>query len=370
MADSAQNPTHMTREDAAGAVLFFDPVCQQAYDTASLTRQATAGTEASVIRIADTLGALVMQHNRTGSAGRYRPVQPLAGVKHVVVIRDSRALKAARQLFPGARLHLWVHHYMPPGSKLFLRLAATAALLRETGVDMICVSEDHRRAMNAALGLLGLGQVVKTHTIYNPIDDSLVPDGTPIDDRKLVFFSSPNKGLKFTLDAFAELRRRMPDLRLTVGNPGYRLWALPRTSGVVYLAPQPQRQIHAEVRSALCALQLNFVYPETFGLVLAESKALGTPVLTHDCGAAAEVVGDPQQVLPITPAQRLYEDLLAPLPPSWRRAPARLAARAGLFDVYAERLSAWRSGARPRAAPDARFRLSTVSERWRQLLAD
>lgn len=114
----------------------------------------------------------------------------------------------------------------------------------------------------------------------------------------------------------------------------------------------------------------NFVFPETFGLVLAESKALGILVLTHDCGAAAEVLGDPQQQLPVTFARLLYEDVFNQVPSGWRRGPARLAACAGLFDCYVDRIRAWRSGARPRNAPDPRFRLSTVVQHWRALLSD
>jgi hypothetical protein len=103
---------------------------------------------------------------------------------------------------------------------------------------------------------------------------------------------------------------------------------------------------------------------------LAESKALGTPVLTHYCGAAAEVIGDPQQLLPVTFTQRCYEDLLHQVPSRWRQGPARLAAYGGLFDCYVDRIRAWRSGARPTTAPDPRFRLSTVVQQWRALLSE
>lgn len=161
----------------------------------------------------------------------------------------------------------------------------------------------------------------------------------------------------------------MPDMRLVVGNPGYKAHDAARLDGVEYLGPQPQQLIHAEVRTALCTFFPNFVIPETFGLVFAESKALGTPVLTHDCGAALEVLGDPAQVLPVSAAMRLYEALLAGCPPSWRRGPARAAASLGLFDVYIDRIRAWRAGSRPVTRPDPRFRLSTVAERWREMLA-
>ena len=122
------------------------------------------------------------------------------------------------------------------------------------------------------------------------------------------------------------------------------------------------------MRRALCTFHPNFLIPETFGLVYAESHALGTPVLTHDFGAAAEVVGDPRQLLPVKRAYRGYEGAVGGLPPRWRRLPARLAARLGLFDAYVERVREWRSGARPVVGPDPRFALDTVTAQWRELL--
>jgi glycosyltransferase involved in cell wall biosynthesis len=247
-------------------------------------------------------------------------------------------------------------------------MAADAAILRELAVGVICVSDTQRHAVEEALRWMGVEDRVSACTIYNPVDDGLRPDGSPIDERKLVFLSSPNKGLKFTLDAFRAVRRSLPDMRLIVGNPGYKASAGARIAGVEFLGPQPQQRIHAEVRTALCTFFPNFVIPETFGLVLAESKALGTPVLTHDCGAALEVLGDPAQVLPVTAAKRAYERLLGACPTGWRRGPARLAAQLGLFDAYIERIRSWRAGARPVTGPDPRFCLSTVAQRWREML--
>jgi glycosyltransferase involved in cell wall biosynthesis len=350
-------------------ILFFDWTCQQPYDTRTLQQHAMGGTEASITRIADALDAFVIQHNRTEAYGRYRPPQRISGITHVVLNRDSRALPRIRELYPRARVYLWVHDQLNPGSKRGRRLASTAALLREMSVTVICVSDSQRRGVEETLRRIQVDDRVRARTIYNPVDDALAPDGSPVDERKLVFFSSPNKGLKFTLDAFRALREQMPDLRLVVGNPGYKIRKTTEIAGVEYLEPQPQERIHAHVRTALCTFFPNFVLPETFGLVLAESKAVGTPVLTHDCGAAGEVLADPQQTLPVTFAQRAYETLLRDLSPRWRSAPARLAARLGLFDRYVERIRAWRNGERPRTGPDPRFRLSTVTGQWRALLA-
>jgi glycosyltransferase involved in cell wall biosynthesis len=349
--------------------LFFDPSCLQPYDSRTLRAQAMGGTEATVTRVADALDALVVQHNRTESYGRYRAPEKMPEVANVVINRDSRALPRVLELYPHARFFLWIHDQLNPGSKRAGWLAATAPLLRERKVTVVCVSHSQRAGVEAALRTMRLQGDVQTHTIYNPIDDSLMPDGSAVDRDKLVFFSSPNKGLKFTLDAFRALRRRMPELRLVVGNPGYKVRKSVAMEGVEYLGPQPQARIHTEVRSALCTFFPNFVIPETFGLVFAESNALGTPVLTHDCGAAAEVLGGDSQILPVTATQRVYEKLLSHVPPDWRAGPARVADRLGLFDAYVERIQAWRSAQRPKVGPDSRFRLATVVPQWRELLA-
>ena len=120
---------------------------------------------------------------------------------------------------------------------------------------------------------------------------------------------------------------------------------------------------------ALCTFCPNFVLPETFGLVLAESLALGTPVLAYDCGAALEVVGDPRQVLPVPAGARGYERIARALGPRFRPALGRVAARLGLFDACIARIGDWRAGDRPRPRLDPRFRLATVATRWRTLLS-
>ncbi len=347
--------------------VFLDTVSPMPYDTRSFAERAVQGTEASVMRVADAIGAWVMQPNRSSAWERYLPVQPLEAIENVVVIRESRALILARQLFPKARLHLWLHDKMRPGSKRGRRLRATAALLRAANVSIICVSDTQRRDVLDTLHWAGIAGL-PVCTRYNPLAEALRPDGTAVDERQLVFFSSPNKGLAFALDAFGALRRALPDLRLIVGNPGYKADALAAIPGVEFLGPQPQAVMHGHVRRSLCTFHPNFRIPETFGLVFAESHALGTPVLTHDFGAAAEVVGDPRQLLPVRGAYRCYESLVGALPPRWRRMPARLAGGLGLFEAYVERIRAWRAGARPTVGPDPRFALNAVAAQWRELL--
>ena len=123
---------------------------------------------------------------------------------------------------------------------------------------------------------------------------SLAPDDSVVDpDTLIFFFSSPNKGLKFALDAFRAMRARMPSLRLLVANPGYRDEGSIDIAGVVNLGAQPQHRLHAaRTQAALATLAPNWRIPETFGLVFAESLALGTLVPTYDAVRISKTIGD------------------------------------------------------------------------------
>lgn len=165
-------------------------------------------------------------------------------------------------------------------------------------------------------------------------------------------------------------------MRLCVGSPGYKSFRdagvrgpAAETSGIEWLGPLPHARAVAEMRSALCVFYPNFVLPETFGLVFAEASAVGTPVLTHDCGAAAEVLADREQLLPVPPAARRHERMARLLPHALRPMLAARAERRGLFEPYVERVRAWRRE-RPRTNADPRFRLPAVAERWHALLND
>ena len=350
-------------------LLFFDPLCPRPYGEESLRAGGLAGTEASTVRIAQALDAWVAQHNRTEAEGRYRPPSGVAHLRHVVVLRDPRALEAAARLYPEARFTLWVHDRIEPGSSRARWFERAVPQLRRLQPDIVCVSDYQRERVAATLARLPGCERLAVRRIYNPVDDAIVPDATPVDPNKLVFFSSPNKGLRFGLDAFRALRRRMPELRLCVGNPGYKSFAAAAIPGVEWLGSLPHARVLAEARAALCTFSPNFVIPETFGLVFAESHAVGTPVLTYDCGAAREVLVDPQQLLPVTWAERAYEAPLHRLEPRWRTACALLADRLGLFDRQVERISSWREGARPRVGPDPRFGLAAIAGEWRRHLA-
>src|SRR5207248_9413388 len=151
-------------------------------------------SEATTVRVAEALDAFVSQHNRTRAEGRYLPPAALADVEDVIVLRDPRALARVSQLFPRARTHLWVHDRIEPGSSRSRWFKAAAPDLERLQPDVICVSEYQRELVAATLRGINGCQRLRVRRIYNPVDDRLVPDGSPSTRRSSCSSLLPTRG--------------------------------------------------------------------------------------------------------------------------------------------------------------------------------
>ena len=129
--------------------------------------------------------------------------------------------------------------------------------------------------------------------------------------------------------------------RRTWSDPGYLRWdAGPAPDGTVLLGALPHADLIARMRRALCLFYPQTTFAETFGLVLAEANAVGTPVLVHPgLGANDEVVRGSGQ-----------------------------AVHGRDVDAQLERILRWRADP-PRVTVHPEFRLARVAERWREVLA-
>ena len=124
----------------------------------------------------------------------------------------------------------------------------------------------------------------------------------------LVFpaITHPHKGHQFLLDVMARSWTD-PDLRLLLlGGPGAADAAVSATIERLGLAGRVVRpgRVPAQDRDGLIALATALVFPseyEGFGAPAVEAMALGTPVITSDQPALAEVVRDAGLVLPHDP---------------------------------------------------------------------
>lgn len=338
-------------------VLFHDAASDYAYDADVMSRRGVGGTEKSVVRVAEGLSefceVVVAQRGRSEPASprsglRYVPLQdpaPFGGAAPdcAIVVRKHRHVVRLHGRFPRARLLLWIHNWQRPET-LLLR----ARLARSTGA-IVTVSEAHREAtrrlMNHPLAR-ALGGRIPILRIYNPVDEGLSPDDTPVDRDKLVYFS--NKGTEQVLATFGEVRRTLPSLRLVVAGNSIeeamrrspRIARLAHQPGVELLGRVPQRELLRQVREALCVFYPQHALAETFGLVFAESNAVGTPVLAHDFGAAREVLSSPDQLVDARDTRAVIE-----------------------------KIRAWRGGARPSVFLRPEFRASAVVAEWRRILA-
>jgi len=279
-------------------IMFIDMVCPKPYTDRTLDREPLGGTEATVVRIAEELGktmpVVVVQHNRLSPHKSenvaYLPLDALETTttkpKYVVAIRDPVSLPLALERWPNAKRFLWLHDIID--GKFLLQVP----LLNDCKTTILTVSDYHHSNVCDLL-LTNIEHAerkdILVKKVYNPIDDDLKPDGTTFAKHKLLFLSSPHKGLSETLACFKHLHDGNSQYQLFIANPGYMSDAVVEQDGVTVLGALPHPEVIKHVRSSMCIFYPNTVFPETYGLVMAEANAVGTPVLAHKFGAAREV---------------------------------------------------------------------------------
>jgi glycosyltransferase involved in cell wall biosynthesis len=342
-------------------VVIFDPLTPKPYSLKTLKCEPLGGTEATVIRIAERLDAVVVQHNRSRNEGRYRTSHLSLDPTHLIVLRVPRLAVQQFQRYQKAQKFLWMHDL--PGDDL----KECGADLANLGTTIVCISDFQAMEVNRILSCLPENKRPNVKRIYYPVDVLNEDSASDFDKNKLIFFSSPHKGLQYALNVFSYLHRMNRELRLYVANPGYLIKTLAQQPGVINLGPVPHHVIMDHVRVALCTFYPNYVCPETFGLVLAESNALGTPVITHPIGAAPEVLLEREQFVQVPKARAVADKIFRYLP-LLRNKGEHVLANSGCYQEYAEKVNAWQSGKRPRVLARPEFSISTVINCWRKLL--
>lgn len=140
------------------------------------------------------------------------------------------------------------------------------------------------------------------HQKFHPISDPVRPSNLNPEDRFLLYVGSeePRKNLRVVLEAFRDLIRIMPDVKLIkAGGPGSgispelcinEINRLGLKKNVIFTGPVSDSEL-----LALYNLADAFVYPsfiEGFGLPPLEAMACGCPVIVSDRTSIPEVVGD------------------------------------------------------------------------------
>lgn len=266
-------------------ILFLDLCCPKPYSPTTLLNEPMGGTEATVVRVAEALGetheVYVAQKGREEPENRkavYGPLVEDGNYDRVVTLRDVRGIPFIKRTWPRAACILWCH------DEIYSLLAQHAELLKD--VLVLGVSNYHKHRITEAL----LGKNVKVDYVYNPVvtqTPSIVDRGKGV---SLLYFSSPHKGLRATLDVFRKVRSEIPEFHLLVANPGYYQLDDIKQEGVEVLGELPHSEVLKQVAQSFAILHCNAEFPETFGLVHAEANTLGVPVITSTLGASREIL--------------------------------------------------------------------------------
>lgn len=308
-------------------VIFLDTVAPKEYDNLSLQHEPMGGTEATVIRIAETLGAMglevaVAQSLRTEPIqGQYCLFIPASDLqqhetKNLVAIRSINGL----ELFPNANKYVWLHDVADE------RLEKWVDTLKETNAEVVGVSSWHKSNIEQHMNY------DKCSFIYNPVQNDLYNVRPKYDVNTLVWMSSPHKGLEKALEVFARIRNYRTNMVLKVFNPGYLNLALIIQPGVQVYGAVPAKEMWSHVAQSLAVLYPTD-YKETFGLVAAEANALGVPFAAYKNAALAETVSSEEQFSE-------NEDRLV------------------------DKVVNWAKHGRPTVEGQERFKLSNIARRW------
>lgn len=328
-------------------ILFLDSTSPKPYDANSLKTEPLGGTEATCIRVAEGLASrgydvIVAQRDRYSSGeGKaayigFDHLDQIQDKPHAIVaLRQTSLIPFAQRKWADTRKFLWLHDFNQQD------VVRDYAELRKASAKVVCVSQTHKTLTTSAiLSQIQDARGITIDYIYNPIADDLAPDTSTVFHRKLVFFSSPHKGLEQALNILESLHRFDSTYELHIANPGYFKSYNGKRHGVVNHGKLTHDKVIEQVRGALCVLHPNFVFPETFGIVTAESLAVGTPILTTPFGATREVMGENGKYLIKTPDLKPWVD----------------------------RILQWGNGERPvMQAPNPEFRLSAVLTKWERM---
>lgn len=194
-----------------------------------------------------------------------RPTKP-----HVITLLDVQ--------------HLDLPQLFPRGERLFRKLAYDRASRKAT--EVIVISEFARERVVERLGL----DPEHVHAVWLGVDHERFTPSPDVEREPLLLYPArpwPHKNHARLFDAFTEIRRRRPEMRLLLTGVGHDQHALPE--GVEARAVSSAELVEL-YRRAAC-----LVFPslyEGFGLPPVEAMACGCPVAAAAAGSLPEVCGD------------------------------------------------------------------------------
>jgi len=343
-------------------ILFVDAKSSENYDFDYMKSHSLGGTESTVLRIARELASdnevYISQINRTERylehgityIHSYESLEQEEFIPDIVIIlRKYKLLKNYSRKYPNAKMFVWAHNFQN------YDILGRRHWIVKTGARVICVSRCHQEHMDKILNgtvswlvrLLTLQfRRVELGYIYNAIDSEFSKNEVTVDENKLLFLSTANKGLKEVLCHFQALIKIAPEYKIYIAGTAKEDFSgspfdgrLLRSDSVVILGKIPKNDVISHLRSSFCVFYPQYVHPETFGLIYVEANCVGTPVLAHSFGSTSEVIGNKEQLVDARDTKAVVNKLLE-----------------------------WKKCGRPDVSCDSRFLLANVVQQWKKML--
>jgi len=180
-------------------------------------------------------------------------------------------------------------------SRMMLTLSKLGQTAMEKVSARIAVSEAARATLIKHVG----GDAV---VIPNGVDVSMFTNATPMfgwrgPNLSIAFLGrgdEPRKGLEILVDAYPQIRKSFPNVRLLIAGPGEPADTLKKLSKVDRASVTVLGMIAPQDKPSVLASGTIYVAPntggESFGIVLLEAMASGTPVVASDLEAFEQVL--------------------------------------------------------------------------------
>jgi glycosyltransferase involved in cell wall biosynthesis len=342
------------------------------HGTYAAVRRLIARERVDVMHVHNTLALVSPAVYYAASAGRTPIVQTLHNYRlfcpSAQCVRNGRVCTdciGAPLLWPSIRHACYRESRAATASVAAMLMAHRLAGTWRSKIDVYIAPTEFARQLFVTAGLPSGRIVVKPHFV-DP-DPGAGPGGGGY--ALYVGRLSEEKGVHTLLDAWSQLEGRVP---LTIVGDGPMASSAAEAArsmpGVTWVGRQPGVEVQRLMRHAQFLVFPSVTF-ETFGQVIAEAYAAGTPVIASDAGAARELVdhgstglafrsGDPRDlahhVTMLAADARLRASMRAAARAAYEARFTAAASYRALFDIYTAAV-AW-AGARfqPRVGSAAR----------------
>jgi len=181
-------------------------------------------------------------------------------------------------------------------SRMMLTLSKLAQTAMEKVSARIAVSEAARATLIKHVG--GDAVVIPNGVDVSAFKDAKPMFGWPGENQSIVFLGrgdEPRKGLAVLVASYPEIRKQHPNVRLLIAGPGEPADTLKSLSREDRASVTVLGMVAPEDKASVLASGTIYVAPntggESFGIVLLEAMASGTPVVASDLEAFKRVLG-------------------------------------------------------------------------------